>query len=598
MNTRKLLISLLLIVALLPSAGLTGAQETSFSLRGFASRNGIYMGAAAWTYHLDDPALAEILAREFNMLTPEHEAKWCMVSTGPGEYDFSRVDRLVKFAEENNMVIHGHTLVWHSCSPDWVENAEWSRDEAIEVLREHITTVVERYKGRVMYWDVVNEAFDGGDMRDTAWLRMIGEDYVELAFQFAHEADPDALLLYNDYGNESMGEKSDAVYDMAQDFLARGVPIHGIGMQGHFTLGSINYGSIASNMQRLGELGLEVQFTEVDVKYLGEADNEIMTEQARTYYKLMELCLDAETCSAFIVWGVADKYTWLRNVSFFDNPTVDPLLFGDDYKPKLAYYVLISLLAERAGATPLYDADKIASILGEPDAGMESDLPTPTKSDPNQLAPDSVPGVAVYAPMGVSITLDGDLSDWENIPRVLVNTGTMPGDGETYFEFAVVVDDTNLYYMANVTDPNVIYGEHDPGTWYETDSVEFYLNTTGDLEASSYVPGIVQVGILAENAISPDAPLVGGGNSGDAQVSIATVETDTGYVIEASVPLVNDVWEIVPEHLGVLGFQTHLNGSSSNSRDTKLIWSAADTQDQSWNNPSLFGQLVFWDTTQ
>ncbi len=595
MKKQKLLLSLLLIVVMMPIAGLINAQEveTSFSLRGFASQNGIYIGAAAWTYHLADPLLNEILAREFNMLTPEHEAKFCMISTQRGEYDFSRVDELVKFAEDNNMVIHGHTLIWHSCSPDWVENADWTRTEAIEVLREHITTVVERYKGRILYWDVVNEAFDGGELRDTAWLRMIGPDYIELAFEFAHEADPDALLLYNDYGAEGMGEKSDAVYAMAQDFLARGVPIHGIGMQGHFTLGTINYASIAANVARLGELGLEVQFTEVDVRHAGEATSEIMEEQARAYYKLMELCLDNEACSAFIVWGVSDKYTWLREASFVNNPTVEPLLFDDDLKPKLAYYVLISMLAERVGATPLLEADRMEEILAEPAEMVASDLPAPVKSDPNQIAPDSVPGTAVYAPLGLTVELDGDLGDWANVPRTLVDYGTST-DGATYYEFAVAADDSSLYFMANVTDPTVAYLETD---WWQEDGVEFFLNATGDLGLAAYEPGVVQVGILAGNALNPDAGY-NGSSSGDAQISFAVVETETGYVVEASVPLVTDVWDITPEHMGVLGFNTGLNGNSGGDRDVKLIWSAADTQDQAWNNPSLFGQLVFWDVTQ
>jgi GH35 family endo-1,4-beta-xylanase len=596
LKRRKFLISLLLVVALMPSTGLISAQETPYSLRGFASQLGIYIGAAAWTTHLADPMHREVLSREFNMFTPEHEAKFCMISTGRGEYDFSRVDQLVEFAEENDMVIHGHTLIWHSCSPDWVENADFSREEAIEVLREHIMTVVGRYKGRIKYWDVVNEAFDGADLRDTAWLRMIGEDYVELAFKFAREADPDALLLYNDYGAEGMNAKSDAIYAMAEDFLARGIPIDGIGMQGHFDLGNIRFASIAENMQRLGDLGLEVQLTEVDIKYLGETDAEILRQQASDYYHLMETCLDAKACTAFVVWGVTDKFSWLREASFFNNPTVEPLLFDSDYKPKPAYFALISLLAKRAGATPILTDDQLAAILEEPSAA--SDLPEPTKSNPDQLAPDRVPGEVYYAPFPVSITLDGDLSDWENVPRVTVNKGTMAGTGDTSFEFAVAADDTNLYYMANVTDSVLVYGQYGVGEWYREDSIEFYLNTTGDLETTAYAPGIVQIGIMVATLTQPDEPLIGGGNSGDVPVSVVVMETEIGYVIEASVPLVTGVWTITPEHMGVLGFQTHLNGSSSTDRDTKLIWSAKDTQDQSYNNPSLFGRLIFWDITQ
>jgi GH35 family endo-1,4-beta-xylanase len=596
LKTRKLIISLLLIVAWLPGAGLIGAQDTPSTLRDLAARNGIYIGAAVWTTHLAYPEHQEVLSREFNMLTPEHEAKFCMISTGRGQYDFSKVDELVDFAEANDMVVHGHTLIWHQCSPDWVENANFSRDEAIEVLREHIMTVVGRYKGRIKYWDVVNEAFDGAKLRDTAWLRMIGPDYVELAFQFAHEADPDALLIYNDYGAEGMNAKSNAIYNMAQDFIARGIPIDGIGLQSHFVLNSISFASIAENVKRLNDLGLEVQFTEVDIKYLGDTTDDILRQQAQDYYHLMETCLDADNCTAFVIWGVTDKFSWLRNPDYYDNPTVEPLLFDGDYQPKPAYFALMDLLAQRAGVPSILSDSEIAAILGDQPAAAE--VPEPTRSDPNQLAPDSVPGVITYAPMGVTITLDGDLSDWENVPRGTVDSGPMPGPGGSSFEFAVAADDTNLYYMADVTDPVIVYGNYDVGEWYREDSIEFYVNATGSLDATAYEPGIVQIGIMAENITQPDIPFIGGYNSGDVPVSVVVVQTDTGYVIEASVPLVTDVWNIVPQHMGVLGFQTHLNGSSADDRDTKLIWSAKDTQDQSWTNPSLFGQLVFWDPTQ
>lgn len=593
---KRLLLVFTLLILLLPMTNMTEAQDTAVSLRDFAAQNDIYIGAAVWTQHLDVPEHREILAREFNMLTHEHEAKFCMISSARGEYDFSRVDELVEFAEAHDMAIHGHTLIWHSCSPDWVENGDFSRDEAIEILEEHITTVVSRYKGRIKYWDVVNEVFDGAALRDTVWLRIIGPEYIEMAFQFAHEADPDALLLYNDYGAEGINGKSDAIYAMAQDFVNRGIPIHGIGLQSHFEIGGINFASVAENVARIGELGLEVQFTEVDIKYLGDTDEEILRRQARDYYRLMEVCLDAENCTAFIVWGVSDQFTWLRDPAYYDNPTVQPLLFSDDYQPKPAYFALMDILMRRVGATSILSDDAIAAILNDPVA--EVVLPDATFTDPNQLAPDSVHGMAYYAPLGVTITLDGDLSEWENVPRVVVNQGTLAGPGADSYEFAVAVDDTNLYFMANVSDSNVMYGEFGVGDWYQTDSIEFYINATGNLAAAGYEPGIVQIGMLAENATQPAAPLYGGGSSNTIAVSIAAVETETGYIIEASVPLVSDIWNITPEHMGVLGFQTHLNGSSGSGRDTKFIWSAADTQDQSWTNPSLFGQLIFWDKNQ
>jgi endo-1,4-beta-xylanase len=230
---------LLVVLLLLPGLGAV-SQEAPYTLRELAERRGFFIGAAAWTDHLDVPEHAAILAREFNMLTPEHEAKHCMVEWQRGQYDFRAADRLVAFAEEHDMAIHGHTLVWHSCMPSWIQPRAYTRDEAIGLMRDFIKTMVGRYAGRIEIWDVVNEAIadGGGGLRETPWMSLIGEDYIELAFQFAHEADPDAKLFYNDYGIEFMNGKSDATYELVSDLLERGIPIHGVGLQAHFDVGN------------------------------------------------------------------------------------------------------------------------------------------------------------------------------------------------------------------------------------------------------------------------------------------------------------------------------------------------------------------------
>ena len=586
--------------------GLTTAQDTSYTLRGLAEQDNLHIGAAVYTRYLNDPVLAETLAREFNMLTPEQEGKACEIEQGPGQYDFRHLDQLVAFAEAHDMAVHGHTLMWHQCTPSWIENGDFTREEAIGYLRDYIHTVVGRYKGRIAIWDVANEgmADDGSGLRQTPWQQLIGDDYMELAFQFAHEADPDALLFYNDYGAEGMGGKADQVYDMVSDWVARGIPINGVGLQSHFTMGTINAGAIAQNIQRLGELGLQVQFTEVDVRYDGEANADILQQQARDYHKLIQTCVDSEYCTAFIVWGVSDRTTWLRgsNLGFYENPTVEPLLFDDDYKPKPAYFAVLDVLARKAGVTSLMTDDQVAAMMGGGETTPTvNNIPEPSKSDPAQLAPDTVPGLVYYAAFPVSITLDGNTDDWANVPRGVVDSGpTMPTDTTTTMTFAAAADDTNLYFLAEVQDEHVSYGTHGTSEWYQEDSVEFYLNTTGDLTTTAYEPGIVQIGIMAANLDHPDEPLIGGGNSADSQVSVIVVPTDVGYTVEASVPLKTNVWDITPEQGGVLGFQVHLNGSSNpdGNRNTKLIWSIYDTQDQSYNDPSLFGQLIFWDATQ
>lgn len=605
MRMSKQVIITLLIAGLVSGVRPGGAQENAGTLREMADKNEFYIGAAVYTYHLDDPVHSETMSREFNLLTPENEAKACEVQASLGRFDFRKLDRLVDFAEQNHMVVRGHTLLWHQCMPEWLSEASFSREEAIDVLRDHIYTVVGRYKGRIAMWDVVNEAWtdDGSQLRDTPWRQMIGDDYVELAFQFAHEADPDALLFYNDYNAEGLSLKSNAIYDMAKDFVERGVPIHGVGLQAHLNLNDTKPGGpvtperLGENIQRLGELGLQVQITEMDVKFQGQATEDILRQQAGDYWNVLDTCLSSGYCTAFVVWGVSDRYSWLKEASFFNNPDVEPLLFDDAYQPKPAYYAVLDVLARHAGEPPVLSDDELASMLGIETVAVE--IPEPTKSDPNQLAPDSAAGVIYYAAFPVSITLDGDTSDWENVPRVTIDSGpTLPANHDTAMTFAAVADDTYLYFLAEVQDSKLVYGSHDPASeWYQEDSVEFYVNATGDLSLPSYQPGVAQIGILAANITQPEEPIIGGYNSGTVPVSVFAVETESGYLVEAAVPLVTDVWTIQPKHMDVIGFQAHLNGASGSSRDTKLIWSAKDTQDQSWTNPSLFGQLMFWEVS-
>lgn len=352
----------LFAAGLLLGIGVSAAQDTTapeaestpqadaLPLRELAARSNLYIGAAVHTTHLDNPEFVETLAREFNMITPENEAKACEVQPELGRFDFTKVDKMVDFAEAHNMKVHGHTLVWHECVPVWVVNGGYTRDEAIALLRDQIHAEVGRYKGRVMDWDVVSEAIaeDGSGLRNTPWRRLIGDDYIELAFRFAHEADPDALLFYNDLSAEGINAKSNAVYAMVQDLVARGVPIHGVGLQSHFALRTINTPGIARNIQRLGELGLQVQITEVDVRYQGATTPAILQLQAGDFAKLLATCLDSPYCTAFTTWGVSDRYSWLRrrDLGFFDNPTVAPLLFDDDFQPKPAYFAVRDVLAQ------------------------------------------------------------------------------------------------------------------------------------------------------------------------------------------------------------------------------------------------------------
>jgi endo-1,4-beta-xylanase len=206
-------------------------------------------------------------------------------------------------------------------------------------------TVVGHYKGRIYAWDVVNEAInDDGTLRDTVWLRNIGSEYIELAFRWAHEADPQALLFYNDYGAEGLGVKSDAVYNLVKNLLEKGVPIHGVGLQMHVSLESPpNPQEVAANIKRLNELGLIVHITEMDVRLTTPPRWEDFVRQAEIYYSILKVCLSADNCKAFIMWGFTDKYSWIPG---FFSGYGSALIFDESYSPKPAYYYITKAFIE------------------------------------------------------------------------------------------------------------------------------------------------------------------------------------------------------------------------------------------------------------
>lgn len=335
----------------LPDRASTPAPGTT--LRELADTRGFYIGAAIQSGLLaQESQYAETAAREFNMVVAEWEMKMDPIERRRGLLDFTGADAIIAFAEAHDMAVRGHALVWHGATPDWVKVGDLTRDQAIDLLRTYIYTVVGRYRGRVMAWDVVNEGIDDdGELRRTVWANLIGDDYIEMAFRWAHEADPGALLFYNDYGAEGMGRKSDAVYELVKGLVDGGVPIHGVGLQMHISAhdflspgGAAEAARLAENMARLNALGLQVHITEMDVRTPGaQRTPEALERQAQVYRGALETCLQAEACTAFLMWGITDKYTWIR--SFFGPEDAAPLIFDENYQPKPAYFALAAALA-------------------------------------------------------------------------------------------------------------------------------------------------------------------------------------------------------------------------------------------------------------
>ena len=359
---KKVLIPTLLAVTLL---GCTNGQNAKLSnqemspenagmpLKYLASQINLGIGAAVETGHLKDPQFRAKLISEFSQITPENEMKFQYVHPEKDRFDFSKGDELVAFALENNMVVKGHALVWHIQNPSWLEDGNWSKAELMAILENHIKTVVSHYRGKVTYWDVVNEAFDdNGGFRDTIWYRTIGEEYIELAFRWAHEADPDAVLFYNDYSTEGMTSKSNAVYRYIKTLIEKGVPVQGVGTQLHLTAENpVSDSSVARNIERLDDLGLRIHFTEVDVRIRDQDGAAGLDNQAKRYESLAKLAAYYPEVDLFTTWGLSDKYSWIPG--WFEGYG-RALMFDKNYQQKPAYKAVQRVLTDAVKGASTY----------------------------------------------------------------------------------------------------------------------------------------------------------------------------------------------------------------------------------------------------
>jgi endo-1,4-beta-xylanase len=315
------------------------------TLRAYASQRGKLIGAAVNNGLVREEKYAEVLAREYNLLTTENAMKWSLIQPDRDRYDWADADELVNFAIAHDMKVRGHTLIWQQQMPDWLKYEEWTREELLAIMNEHITNVVGRYRGRVYAWDVVNEAvIFNGKITTPFWYNEFGSDYIDIAFQTAHEADPDALLFYNDYNAEDMYAKSNAVYQMVKGMKERGIPIDGVGMQFHVELNKLpDLDQVAQNIKRLGDLGLQVHITELDIRIKNPPTQEQLEQQAKNYRDILNVCLDAPNCTAFIMWGMTDKYSW---IPVYREGYGSALIFDEIYQPKPAFLALLEALKQ------------------------------------------------------------------------------------------------------------------------------------------------------------------------------------------------------------------------------------------------------------
>jgi GH35 family endo-1,4-beta-xylanase len=299
----------------------------------------------------------EEAARQFNMMVCENEMKFDALEPSRNSFSFNSADNLVSLAQKNNMAIRGHCLVWHSQLPKWVSSdgkkndQNWTREEALEIMRNHITKVMQHYKGKVREWDVVNECLDddqsivfsnpdGYTLRQqSVWQRAIGDDYVEWAFKYAHDADPDAELYLNDYGVELQGKtKSLAFYNLAVSLKEKGIPIHGVGLQCHFSVGEVDGVKLNRTIRHFAEAGLKCIITELDMG-VPSTSAANLEEQARMYRMITDIVLNNDNCPSMVIWGIKDNDSW-RSAS-------NPLLYDSGLGRKTAWYAVRSALRHR-----------------------------------------------------------------------------------------------------------------------------------------------------------------------------------------------------------------------------------------------------------
>jgi endo-1,4-beta-xylanase len=321
-----------------------------------------------------DAAYAALVREQCRIVVAENAMKWGALRPSAEGFNFDQADALVAFAESNRMKIRGHNLVWHQNNPKWLE-AMATEANARELLVTHIETVAGRYAGRMHSWDVVNEAIRVEDgradgLRNSVWLRLIGEEYIELAFKTAREADPQALLTYNEYGIEAEtreGEqKREAVIEMLRRMVARRVPLDAVGVQSHIAAAAtVAAGGNKSAASQVGaglmrfiaavrELGLQVFITEMDVNDRALAADGPGRDAAvaTAYRQYLELVLGDAAVKAVLTWGITDRYTWLdHEEGRADGKAERPLLFDAAGKAKAAFFAVREAFDQRGAAS-------------------------------------------------------------------------------------------------------------------------------------------------------------------------------------------------------------------------------------------------------
>ena len=354
-------------------------QKEPEGLKDFYADN-FLIGAAVFPELFDDPVAAELIKTHFSAITPENDMKWALLHPAPDQYTFEKADRFVEFAEANGIKLIAHTLVWHSQLGRGVFTKEGATDPNDMVdsetlfsrMKDHISTVAGRYRGKVHGWDVVNEALnEDGTMRESGFYKIAGDSFIEKAFEYAHQADPGAELYYNDY-NLVKPEKRQKTIRIIKKLQEKGLKIDAVGIQAHWNMTFPELDEIEKSILEFSELGIKVMFTELDVSVLPspwdtpsadvnirhqnsdemnpykdglpEVADEALAKRYRDIFNIFNKYSDKISRVTF--WGLHDGISWKNNFPIFGR-TDYPLIFDREMKPKKAYFELTGLIKDK-----------------------------------------------------------------------------------------------------------------------------------------------------------------------------------------------------------------------------------------------------------
>jgi endo-1,4-beta-xylanase len=335
-------------------------HQTAKGLKDFYSEYfTVGVAVSPWALKIDE---AQLIRQHFNSMTPENAMKMGPIHPKENEYNWAQSDSIVAFAQRHHIKLRGHTLCWHNQTPDWLFKDEAgnkvSKEVLLKRLKDHITTVVTRYKGKIYAWDVVNEAISDKQeeyLRNSPWTEIIGEEFIAKAFEYAHEADPNALLFYNDY-NEINPVKREKIIRLVTNLKTAGVPIHGIGLQGHWAVNEPSAEQLDATLTAFAKTGLQLQITELDIsvypkeheareKKAEDYDTSFSSAKEQQQIDVYKTCFELfrkhkASISSVTFWNISDRSSWLDNFPVRNRKDY-PLLFDKELKPKKAYYEVI-----------------------------------------------------------------------------------------------------------------------------------------------------------------------------------------------------------------------------------------------------------------